>query len=134
MAFESSFDSSGSEMGGGPFSPSFDAPDPTTMGVLSLALGIGYLVVTRRLDRHQRHGVATPFALATLPTMYVGTLLMADHLEPAGPGLLLPLLGGGLAYHGPTVGRCGPAWVGGATPANAAAAVPSDRPAAAPPQ
>src|SRR3546814_1877769 len=81
MAFESSLDSSGSEMGGGPFSPSFDAPDPTTMGVLSLALGIGYLVVTRRLDRHQRHGVATPFALATLPTMYVGTLLMADDLE-----------------------------------------------------
>src|SRR3546814_412352 len=126
MAFESSFDSSGSEMGGGPFSPSFDAPDPTTMGVLSLALGIGYLVVTRRLDRHQRHGVATPFALATLPTMYVGTLLMADDLEQAGTGLLLMLVGGGLAYHGSTVGRRGTAWVGGATTAIGAAVFLSD--------
>src|SRR3546814_6529513 len=96
------------------------------MGVLSLALGIGYLVVTRRLDRHQRHGVATQFALATLPTMYVGTLLMADDLEQAGTGLLLMLVGGGLAYHGSTVGRRGTAWVGGATTAIGAAVFLSD--------
>src|SRR3546814_20110171 len=119
MAFESSLDSSGSEMGGGPFSPSFDAPDPTTMGVLSLALGIGYLVVPPRLDRHQRHRVATPFALATLQPMYVGTLLMAVALEHAGTDLLLITAGDCLASHGTPRGRRGQPRAGGATTAHA---------------
>src|SRR3546814_17730896 len=58
--------------------------------------------------------------------MYVGTLLMADDLEQAGTGLLLMLVGGGLAYHGSTVGRRGTAWVGGATTAIGAAVFLSD--------
>src|SRR3546814_2907904 len=58
--------------------------------------------------------------------MYVGTLLMADDLEQAGTGLLLMLVGGGLAYHGSTAGRRGTAWVGGATTAIGAAVFLSD--------
>src|SRR3546814_12213329 len=58
--------------------------------------------------------------------MYVGTLLVADDLGQAGTGLLLRLVGGGLAYHGSTVGRRGTAWVGGATTAIGAAVFLSD--------
>lgn len=108
------FDSgSGGDVGGGFGMGSFNAPDPTTMGILSLGLGIGYLVSARALDRRGLHGVATPFALATLPTLLVGTAFMADELEQAGTGLLLTLVGAGLAYHGASTLRRITAWSGG---------------------
>lgn len=91
-----------------------NAPDATTIGILSLALGAGYLFLTRWLDRHGHHGVATPFALATIPPLFVGTFALADELEQAGTGLLLLAIGVGLAYHGATVWRRGTTWIGGA--------------------
>ena len=99
------------------FSGGFDAPDPTTLGVLSLGLGVAYLVICRWLDRQGRHGAATPFALATLPTLFVGSILLGDDLEAAGTGLLLMLIGAALAFHGGTMGRRATAWVGGGTAA-----------------
>lgn len=108
-----SFDPGSTGLGG----PSFEAPDPTTLGVLSLGLGLSYLLVCRWLDKEGHHGVATPFALATLPTLFAGTVFMADDLEQAGTGLLALLIGAGLAFHGATVGRRATAWVGGAATA-----------------
>ncbi|MEX2294473.1 MAG: hypothetical protein WD691_11850 [Acidimicrobiales bacterium] len=99
----------------------FHAPDPTTLGILSLGLGLGYLFVCRRLDKRELHGAATPFALATLPTLFVGTALMGDDLEQAGTGLLLALVGAGLAYHGATTLRRVTAWAGGGATAFGAA-------------
>lgn len=128
--FRAGFDSTGSEgfdsTGGSGFDsgldgPSFHMPDPTTIGLLSLGLGLAYLLVCRWLDKEGHHGAATPFALATLPALFAGTLFMADDLEQAGTGLLAMLLGAGLAFHGATVGRRATAWVGGAATAIGAA-------------
>ncbi|MFZ6004003.1 MAG: hypothetical protein ACOYXM_08730 [Actinomycetota bacterium] len=116
------FDSGGFD--GGEFS--FDVPDPTTIGVLSLALGVGYLVVCRWLDRRGHHGAGTPFAFAALPTLYTGIAAMADDLEQAGTGLLLVVVGGALALHGASVGRRITAWVGGAAAASGTAEFLSD--------
>lgn len=118
--FEPGFDED-FEGGSGSFGQSFETPDPTTIGLLSLGLGVLYLLVTRRLDTQGRHGAATPFALATLPTLFVGTLALAEDLEQAGTGLLLALVGAVLAYHGSTTGRRATAWIGGATTATGAA-------------
>lgn len=110
---ESEFD--GSEFGGSGFDgPVFDMPDPSTLGILSLGLGVGYLLLCRWLDTRGHHGSATPFALATIPTLFAGALFLADDLEQAGTGLLLLIIGAGLAYHGATVGRRVTAWIGGA--------------------
>jgi hypothetical protein len=98
---------------GGFDEPTIDVPDPTTIALLSLAFGLGYLVLCRWLDRRGHHGTATPFALATLPTLFVGVVALADELEQAGTGLLAMLVGAVLAYHGATVGRRVTAWVGG---------------------
>lgn len=116
-----------SDFGGGGFGPGgFDAPDPTTIGLLSLGLGVAYLLTTRWLDRHGHHGAATPVALATLPTLFAGVLALADDLEQAGTGLLLLALGLGLAHHGAALGRRATAWIGGATAAVGAATFLAD--------
>ncbi len=92
--------------------PTFDAPDPTTLGILSLLVGIGYLVIGRLLDRSDRHGTATPFTVVTLPALVTGVVLLFEDLELAGTGLLTIVLGAALAFHGATVGRRFTTWVG----------------------
>ena len=94
--------------------PSFDPPDPTTIGILSLLLGVAFLLTARWLDTDRRHGVATPFTLVGIPALLVGVLSLADDLNPSGVGLLLLLIGCGLAYHGGSVGRRATTWIGGA--------------------
>lgn len=87
-------------------------PDPTTIGILSLAFGVAYLLLSRRLDRQGHHGVATPFAVIALPALVVGALAMSDDFEQAGTGLLLVGIGAGLAYHGATTWRRATTWIG----------------------
>ena len=123
QSFEPAFED---DFGSGSFGPTFDTPDPTTMGLLSLGFGALYLVMARRLDTTHHHGVATPFALATLPSLLVGTVLLGDELEQAGTGLLLILVGAALTHHGSTLGRRATAWVGAAATAIGAAVFLSD--------
>jgi|GEM_PF-1875487 len=112
------FDDTGGDFGGDfGVGPSFDSPDPATIGVLSLAFGVAFLLVGRRLDRNGRHGAATPFALAALPCLVVGVLGLSPDLEAAGSGLLMVVIGLGLAYHGATVWRRATTWIGGAVTA-----------------
>lgn len=116
VGFDDSFDGGGFDdpFGPGSFSePS--VPDPTTVGMLSLLFGIAYLVVGRQLDRSGRTGTGTPFAFAVLPCLVVGVAALADDLQQAGTGLLMILLGAGVAAHAATVGRRLTTWVGGAT-------------------
>ncbi|MGH9084514.1 MAG: hypothetical protein ACRDYW_03580 [Acidimicrobiales bacterium] len=96
-----------------PDTPSFDAPDPTTIGLLTLGLGVAFLLIGRYLDRRGHHGTATPFAFAALPTLLTAPWFLADDLEQAGTGLLLLLIGAGLAFHGASAGRRATAWFGG---------------------
>jgi len=98
---------------GGSFGGEPSIPDPATIGILSLAFGIAFLIIGRRLDRRGHHGVATPFALAALPCLFVGVLGLSPDLEAAGTGLLMVLIGLGLAYHGATVWRRATTWIGG---------------------
>lgn len=105
---------------------SFDAPDPTTMALISLVFGLVYVVAARRLDDRGRHGAATPFAFAALPTLALGSVLLADELEQAGTGLFMMAIGVGLAYHGSTTVRRVTTWVGGAATAIGAAVFLSD--------
>jgi hypothetical protein len=111
---------------GGQGGPSFHVPDPTTIGMLSLGLGVAYLLVCRWLDKEGHHGTATPFAVATLPTLLAGTLFMIDDLEQAGTGLLVLVIGAGLAFHGASLGRRATAWLGGAATAVGAAVFLAD--------
>jgi hypothetical protein len=109
---------------GGP--ATFHAPDPTTLGVLSLVLGVAYLVIGRLLDGSGHHGAATPFATATLPVLATAPLFLADDLDTAGTGLLLVVLGAALAINGAAAGRRATTWVGGAAVAFGAATFLSD--------
>ena len=120
--------SNGSDSGfGDGFGPSgISVPDPTTLGILSLGLGVGYLLLCRWLDSRGHLGVGTPFAFATLPTLLVGALFLADDLEQAGTGLLVLLIGAALAHHGASVGRRATAWLGGAATTLGAATFLSD--------
>jgi hypothetical protein len=138
---DSSFDDTGSSFGDSgdfpvPIEPDFGSgfgrdapfhvPDLATIGILSLAFGLAYLLVSRRLDRRGLHGVATPFALATIPTLAIGTIAMTDDLEQVGTGLLMMGIGFGLAYHGATMGRRATTWIGGAATALGAAVLLAD--------
>ncbi len=123
--FSSGFEGDGDRGFDGGFD-AFHVPDIGTIGLISLLFGVGYLVLTRRLDGRGHHGTAQPFALATIPALVVGTLGMMDDLEQAGTGLLMLLIGAGLAYHGATTRRRGTAWFGGAMAALGTAVFLSD--------
>jgi hypothetical protein len=86
--------------------------DPTTAGFLSLAIGIGFVVLSRRLDRRGFSGAATPLLVAAFPALYIGVVLLANELEAAGTGLLIIAVGAGLALHGASVGRRATTWFG----------------------
>lgn len=114
---EPSFDDSGSLGGESDFGAdlsSLGVPDPTAIGILSLAFGVAYVVLSRRFDRQGHHGAATPFTVIALPAFLVGVIGMADELEQAGSGLLAVGIGVGLAYHGSSTWRRATTWIGGA--------------------
>ena len=121
-SFATSFDDTGGF--NQEFSP--DYPSPTNIGLISLLLGVAYLFGARTLDRGGRHGAATPFALAALPTLILGTIFLADDLQSEGTGLLLLIIGIGLAHHGATTYRRATTWIGGALTAIGAATFLAD--------
>lgn len=86
--------------------------DPTTAGIVSLAIGIGFVLLSRRLDRRGFTGAATPLLVAAIPALYVGVLLLANELEVAGTGLLTIAIGAGLALNGASAGRRATTWFG----------------------
>jgi hypothetical protein len=108
---------SGGDFGttGGFDEPTFDPPDPMTIGMVSLGFGVAFLLAGRWLDRKGRHGAATPFTFAAIPCLAVGVIGLADDLEAAGTGLLLVVIGLTLAYHGASIWRRATSWIGGAT-------------------
>ena len=108
--------SSGGDLGAtsGFEEPTFDPPDPATIGMLSLAFGVAFLLLARWLDRQGRHGAATPLTFAALPCLFVGVAGLSADLEQAGTGVLLAAIGLALAWHGATVWRRATSWIGGA--------------------
>ena len=91
-----------------------DTPDPTTIGLLSLAFAAVYLALARRWDRTDFSGAATPLTAAALLATPVGILALADDLEATGTGLLTAAIGVALATVGSASARRATAWLGGA--------------------
>lgn len=111
-SFASSFDDTGDVIFGP--GPSFDAPDPMTLGMISLIVGIGYFVWMKKLDDSGRHGMATPVAAAMIPPLVAAPLLLADDLQSEGSGLLTMAIGACLAFFAAPLHRRGVTWLGGA--------------------
>jgi hypothetical protein len=91
----------------------FDGPDITTMGIVSLLIGVALSYVGLRLHRAGQHGRATGFAAAAVIVLPFAVLLLASDLEEIGTGVLLLVLGAGLAIAGPAQGRRFTSWLGG---------------------
>ena len=104
----------------------FDAPDPSTIGGLSLAFGAAYLLAARALDRRGRAGVATPLTFAGLVVLPVAVVFLADEVEAVGAGLLGMAIGTVVALHGASVARRGTTWWGAAGAAAGLLAVVGD--------
>lgn len=96
----------------GGFAPA--APDPTTIGVVSLVFAAAYLFVGRRWDRSGYAGAATPLTVAGLLAVPFGLLALADDLEATGTGVLTAAVGVALAAIGSASVRRATAWIGGA--------------------
>jgi hypothetical protein len=97
------------------FGAAFRTPDFFVIGLLSLAIGLSYGLATRWLDTRGHHGVATPFAVATIPAVLLGVASLADDLGASVTGLLLVVAGVALAHQGATLGRRATCWIGGLT-------------------
>jgi hypothetical protein len=89
-----------------------DLPDPTSVGILSTVVGVGLVLLSRRLDRRSYAGAATPLLVAAFPALYVGMSFLTSDLDPAGSGLLAIAIGMFLSWHGSTVGRRATTWLG----------------------
>ncbi|MGH9135945.1 MAG: hypothetical protein ACRD0G_02725 [Acidimicrobiales bacterium] len=104
-AFSSAFED------GGGTAPDF--PDPTTLGLLSLLFGVGYLALARGWDGRGQAGAATPATAVGLLALASAVAFLSDDLQEAGTGILLLILGCLLAWHGADVGRRFTTWAGG---------------------
>ncbi len=103
----------------GPFGMrGFDQPDWAALGLVSLAVALGYLLLSRWLDRNGRHGMSTPFVLVGLLAVVQGVIALGIELEDAhGAGAIILVAGVALAVFGGSTGRRFTTWFGGAASA-----------------
>jgi hypothetical protein len=74
--------------------------DPTTIGIISVVFGGGFLVGARLLDRRKLYGVATPLVAVGHIALPAGILFLSGDLEPIGTGLAFVLAGGLVIWSG----------------------------------
>ena len=82
-----------------------DEPSWTTVGLVSLVFGAGYLAATRLLDRRGHAGTATSFVVAGHIALPIGLAYLADSLELAGTGVAFVVAGGLIGWLGAVGGR-----------------------------
>lgn len=87
-------------------------PSATTIGVLSLLIGVGYLLLSRHLDRRGCPGVGTPVLVAALPALLTGVSFLGSDLGDGGAALAYVALGLCLAAYGASAGRRFTCWLG----------------------
>jgi hypothetical protein len=95
------------------FLPSVVTPSTTNIGTTSVLFAVAYLVATWLLDRRGRSGMATPFVVAGLLSLFSGIALLEGELKQAGTGLALIGAGLAVAVLGATAERRATTWVGG---------------------
>ena len=84
---------------------SSDEPSLTTVGVISVLFGAGYLVGTRLLDRRGYAGTGTATVVAGHIALIVGIGYLSDTLEVGGTGVVFAIAGGLVAWLGAVGGR-----------------------------
>lgn len=89
-----------------------DASSYASSGVASLAVAIGYLGVSRLLDRRRLAAAATPFVFAGLVALTVALTLLERDAGTAAGGVAVAIAGAVTAYFGATAERRGTAWYG----------------------
>jgi hypothetical protein len=84
--------------------------DPSSLGVMSLVVGIAYYLAAMFLDRRGYRGMAMPFVGAGLAASAVGIVHLASDLEAIGTGLVLIAMGSVLGTYGAMRGRRVTTW------------------------
>ena len=74
--------------------------DPTTIGIISVVFGGGFLVGARLLDRRRLYGVATPLVAVGHVALPAGLLFLSEDLDATGTGLAFVLAGGLVIWSG----------------------------------
>jgi hypothetical protein len=74
--------------------------DPTTIGIISVVFGGGFLVGARLLDRRRLYGVATPLVAVGHVALPAGLLFLSEDLNATGTGLAFVLAGGLVIWSG----------------------------------
>jgi hypothetical protein len=74
--------------------------DPTTIGIISVLFGGGFLMGARLLDRRRLYGVATPLVAVGHVALPTGILFLSDDLNAGGTGLAFVLAGGLVIWSG----------------------------------
>ncbi|HEY7070460.1 MAG TPA: hypothetical protein VH479_10115 [Acidimicrobiales bacterium] len=77
-----------------------DFADPTTIGIISVVFGGGFLVGARLLDRRKLYGVATPLVAVGHVALPAGIAFLSGDLEAIGTGLAFVLAGGLVIWSG----------------------------------
>jgi drug/metabolite transporter (DMT)-like permease len=96
------------------YGPTSFGPDLGAVAVLSIGAGLGYLLVSRRLDQRGRHGIATPVLVAAIPALLQGALAFVIELESVRAAVIVAAVGLLLAVHDATVHRRATTWLGAA--------------------
>jgi hypothetical protein len=96
------------------YGPMSYGPDLGAVAVLSIGVGLAYLLLSRRLDQRGRHGIATPVLVAAVPALLQGAVAFVIELESVRAAVIVAAVGLLLAVHGATVHRRVTTWLGAA--------------------
>jgi hypothetical protein len=83
----------------------------STLGGVSLILGAAYYLIGYLLDRAQRRGPAVAFVLVGFPAVAVGIGALSIDFKQVGTGIVLLLVGVGLALYGARWNRRFTTWI-----------------------
>ena len=89
-------------------------PDTVGVGLVALVFGLGSYLCAYLLDRRGRHGVAVAFVIAGFYDTVGGLASLAPKFEALGTGILLVLVGAGIAVYGGWAERRFTTWVAAA--------------------
>jgi hypothetical protein len=93
------------EFGGDAFEVERGGASPTTIGIISVIFGAGYLLGARLLDRGGQPGAGVPFAFVGLVALPVGIAFLGDDLEALGAGIAFIVVGALVIWSGALGGR-----------------------------
>jgi hypothetical protein len=91
--------------------PTTHTPGTGTFAAIGLIFGLGYYAIAAFLDHRGRGGAAIALVYAGFQLTVVGVIAAVPTFHQAGTGVLLMVLGAGLAWYGGYFGRRFTTWV-----------------------